>query len=222
MRIAIEPLSDADWEAAIDRMAQQAVFSAQLLNGEMPREIVQLFDAIGVSLFPSVEGDVEMTCSCPDWEVPCKHLAAVLLLVGEQLDREPFLLFRLRGRTQEQIVRALRERRASRLDDSGDEGLAPEYAMTDDVAAAPSSSALDLERFWELGPELNGLQVHVRAPEVELEVLQVLGELAFAEDPTLQPRLAQIYRAVSDKALEVAYDEPTEEQAAEAAADDNA
>jgi uncharacterized Zn finger protein len=223
LRIAIQPLSDADWERAIDALAQQAIYAAQLLNGEMPREIAQVLEAIGVTLFPSGHADVEMTCSCPDWEAPCKHLAAVLLLVGERLDQDPFLLFTLRGRTQEQIVRALRERRARRAElPSAESALAELSAEAESPHSAPQAlSPTDtLDRFWQLGAELESLQVHVRPPEVELQVLKVLGEPAFAQDETLQQRLAEVYSTVSKRALEIAYgepvaaDEPREEPAA--------
>ena len=35
-----------------------------------------------------------MKCSCPDWAVPCKHLAAVINVIANEIDRNPFLLFR--------------------------------------------------------------------------------------------------------------------------------
>lgn len=211
LRIAVPRLSDEDWEHAIDGMAQQAIYAAQLLNGEMPREIAQVFEAGGVSLFPTGDDEVEMTCSCPDSEVPCKHLAAVLLLVGEQLDQDPFLLFTLRGRTQEQIVRALRNRRASRAEAPAIETGAPQPETPPDSPPAQSKlSVADhiIASFWQIGPELATLQVRVRPPEVELQVLKVLGEPGFAQDAALQQRLAEVYSAVSQRALELAYSEP--------------
>nr|WP_244222920.1 SWIM zinc finger family protein [Cupriavidus lacunae] len=38
-----------------------------------------------------------MQCSCPDWAVPCKHLAAVIYLLSREIDGNPFLVFSLRG-----------------------------------------------------------------------------------------------------------------------------
>ena len=42
-----------------------------------------------------------MRCSCPDSEVPCKHLAATFYLLAEAFDEDPFLILRWRGRDRE-------------------------------------------------------------------------------------------------------------------------
>lgn len=109
--IKLYPLSDAQWSAVIDALAARAIFTAQLLAGEMPQEIEEAFATAGVSLFPDKRDELETDCSCPDWANPCKHVAATHYILGEQFDEDPFLLFRLRGRSQEQIIEALRERR---------------------------------------------------------------------------------------------------------------
>lgn len=111
--VNIDTLTNEQWEKVIDALAGQAIFTAQLLAGEMPQEIEQAFQAAGVSLFPEKRGQLVTDCSCPDPSNPCKHIAAVHYILGEQFDEDPFLLFRLRGRTQEQILAALRERRAA-------------------------------------------------------------------------------------------------------------
>ena len=110
--IKLKPLSDRQWDKVIDALSGQALFAAQLLAGEMPQEIDAVFAAAGSSLFPATEGELETECSCPDWANPCKHVAATHYILAEQLDEDPFLLFRLRGRTQEQVMAALRARRS--------------------------------------------------------------------------------------------------------------
>ena len=110
--IQVKPLSDAQWEKVIGALANQALFTAQLLAGEMPQDIEEAFAAAGVSLFPDKGGDLVTDCSCPDWANPCKHVAATHYILGEQFDEDPFLLFRLRGRSQEQVLEAMRQRRA--------------------------------------------------------------------------------------------------------------
>ena len=47
-------------------------------------------------------------CSCPDWANPCKHIAATHYVLGEAIERDPFLLFELRGRTKVDVLGALR------------------------------------------------------------------------------------------------------------------
>ena len=65
----------------------------------MPREIEQAFRREGLSLFPTKLSDLKTSCTCPDWSNPCKHIAAVYYLLGEEFDRDPFLIFKMRGMT---------------------------------------------------------------------------------------------------------------------------
>ena len=109
-KIAIQlgQLPDQAWQMAIAAMAEKAQFSAELLAGQMPKEIDDVFRAAGTSLFPKQRADLATSCSCPDWGDPCKHVAATHYVLGEALDRDPFLLFELRGRTKVQVLDALR------------------------------------------------------------------------------------------------------------------
>ncbi len=113
--IKLKPLSDADWDKVTDAMSAQAIFAAKLLAGEMPTNIEEAFSAAHVSLFPTRVGDLETDCSCPDWSNPCKHIAAVYYILAEQFDEDPFLIFKLRGRTKEQIIDTLRAKRSVSL-----------------------------------------------------------------------------------------------------------
>jgi uncharacterized Zn finger protein len=110
LRIAL--LERAAWERAVGEMARQAVFAAELLAGQMPKEIDRAFRAAGRSLFPAAETDLQTDCSCPDWANPCKHVAAAHYVLGEAFDQDPFLLFELRGRGREDVLAALRRLRA--------------------------------------------------------------------------------------------------------------
>ena len=111
--LGLPVLTDAQWAGVTDALAQQAIFAAQLLAGEMPQEIEQVFAQAGAPLFPQTASDLATRCSCPDIANPCKHIAAVYYLLGERFDDDPFLIFQLRGRTQAALLAALRERRAS-------------------------------------------------------------------------------------------------------------
>lgn len=106
--IALTELEASAWARAIEGLAQKAQFSAELLAGQMPQAIDEVFLEAGASLFPTQRADLATSCSCPDWGDPCKHVAATHYVLGEALDRDPFLLFELRGRTKEQVLAALR------------------------------------------------------------------------------------------------------------------
>lgn len=68
---------------------------SQLLNRELPPSLYKEAYLNRISLFPNSWRDLNGSCSCPDWAVPCKHMAAVLYLVANEIDKNPFLVFEL-------------------------------------------------------------------------------------------------------------------------------
>lgn len=111
--LKLSPLSDDTWQRVLAEMASKAQFAAQLLTGQMPQALNEVFVACGTSLFPKDRKDLVTSCSCPDDGDPCKHVAATHYVLGEALDRDPFLLLELRGRTREQVLEALRASRGA-------------------------------------------------------------------------------------------------------------
>ncbi len=108
VRIQVTPLTTAQWRKVEQALAAQALFRARLLAGEMPAEIEEVFAGCGTPLFPRSARDLDMSCSCPDWEVPCKHLAAVCYVLAEAFDLDPFGILAWRGRDREDLLAALR------------------------------------------------------------------------------------------------------------------
>jgi uncharacterized Zn finger protein len=108
VHIYVKPLRAEQWRQVAENIAQTPHFVAMLLNGEIPEDIEDAFEAANCGLFPQSIGDVRTECSCPDWSNPCKHVAAVYYLIGEEFDRDPFLLFALRGLARDAILPALR------------------------------------------------------------------------------------------------------------------
>jgi len=102
--IRVKTLQKDAWAKVAAAAAAQAVFASKLLAGEMPQEMEQIFRAAGVSLFPEAYADLSTDCSCPDYSNPCKHIAAVYYLLGEEFDRDPFLIFRMRGMSREAFL----------------------------------------------------------------------------------------------------------------------
>jgi uncharacterized Zn finger protein len=108
VRLQVLPLTTAQWRTVQAALASRALFRAKLLAGEMPHEIEEVFADCGTPLFPRTARDLEMSCSCPDWGVPCKHLAAVCYVLAEAFDDDPFGILALRGRNREALLAALR------------------------------------------------------------------------------------------------------------------
>jgi uncharacterized Zn finger protein len=197
VRIEIARLSDAQWEQAMDALAAQAFFSAQLLGGRMPPEIEDVFEAAGASLLPASD-DVEMSCSCPDWANPCKHIAAVYYLLAEQFDADPFHTFALRGRTREQVVKGLRDRRVAAT-------ATPEFVTPEE---SPEPLEDSISNFWELGESVSGFRVAIAPPQVETALLKRLGPPLFSRRPeAFRAALKLSYTSVTDRALKLAFGE---------------
>jgi len=78
----------------MERLGAMSV--GRILAGEMPTIVSEQFSVAGLSPYPTLGVD-RFWCSCPDWSKPCKHIAAVLYLLGDALIRDPSLLLRLRG-----------------------------------------------------------------------------------------------------------------------------
>ncbi len=201
--IEVEPLTDAQWEKVVDALTEQAIFTAQLLAGEMPANIEEAFAAAGVSLFPNEPGDLATDCSCPDWANPCKHVAATHYILGEQFDEDPFLLFRLRGRSQEQILEAMRQRRA------GQEYFEDELVEEEEETVVPLEDTVPV--FWDLGEPLESFPVNIQPPAVTLPLLKRLGEPDFMAGDSLQSWLGPAYRAITKAALAAAFEGSTDE-----------
>ena len=111
--ITVRPLTAAQWRDVESRLASQALFRARLLAGEMPAEIEEVFAACGTPLFPESSSDLTMSCSCPDWGVPCKHLAAVCYVLAEAFDADPFAMLAWRGKGRDDLLAALRGKTAA-------------------------------------------------------------------------------------------------------------
>ena len=112
VRIGVLPLTTGQWRRVQAALAARALFRAKLLAGEMPHEIEEVFASCGTPLFPRLASDLDMRCSCPDWEVPCKHLAAVCYVLAEEFDRDPFAMLAWRGKGRDELLAALRQVRA--------------------------------------------------------------------------------------------------------------
>jgi uncharacterized Zn finger protein len=105
--IEFQPISAAKWAAAIALIASKASLITRLLLNEIPDTIEDSFELLGLHLLPHSHKDLKTSCSCPDWDNPCKHIAGVYYLLAAELDREPFLLFQLRGLSKADLLREL-------------------------------------------------------------------------------------------------------------------
>ena len=95
IEIRISPLSEEKCQSIIDRCGSKLENIEKLMKGDFPVEMQELFQGED-GLFPSPR-EISFNCSCPDWALMCKHVAAALYGVGVRLDEQPLLFFELRG-----------------------------------------------------------------------------------------------------------------------------
>jgi uncharacterized Zn finger protein len=209
VRISLVPFNDEEWDKLLEVLSGKAIFSAELLNGHMPNNIEEAFSEAEVSLFPNRTGELLTDCTCPDWANPCKHVAATQYILGDRFDDDPFLLFRLRGRTQEQILDGLRRHR---IGDVVDVDHLPVEEATEvneeDLPIEQQPLVLDekmMENFWHGTNNLHDFPIHIKAPEVQFPVIKRLGEPDAAGHYSLEELLGNSYMAVSQAAQIIAF-----------------
>jgi uncharacterized Zn finger protein len=120
VRVGLAAFGKPEWAAAERALAASAWYSAKLLAGEMPEDIEDVFAELGLALFPASAAELSMYCSCPDWEVPCKHIAAVFYLLAEAFDDDPFSILAWRGRGREKLLAGLHAARSGLAASHGD------------------------------------------------------------------------------------------------------
>ena len=112
--VAVAQPTAEQWASVDAALASRVGFVARLLAGEVPADLEDVFRDAAVELFPPSWSTLDARCSCPDWENPCKHIAAVLYLFADRLDGDPWLLLAWRGRGRDQLLDPLRARGCSR------------------------------------------------------------------------------------------------------------
>lgn len=190
--IEVKVLASKEWDQVLQALSGQALFVAKLLAGEMPQEIEQVFEAAKLSLFPQKQADLNTSCSCPDWSNPCKHVAAVYYLLGEEFDRDPFLLFRLRGLVRDALLERLGRTTAT----TATEAPAASSEPTESLPADPAA-------FWSSAGVSDDVFGTVEAPPVSAAWLQRLGNFPFWRgNDHLLDALEPVYEEASRRGLE--------------------
>ncbi|HKI46482.1 MAG TPA: DEAD/DEAH box helicase [Balneolales bacterium] len=95
VRIVVPPFFAEEKELFIQNIRENPLVLSRLLNRELPPELLQIGEENNIRIFPYSWQDIKLNCSCPDWAVPCKHLAAVIYMVANEIDQNPFLVFKL-------------------------------------------------------------------------------------------------------------------------------
>ncbi len=201
--IEMKPLMDKEWNDVLEEMSGKAIFAAKLLAGEMPQNIEEAFEDASISLFPESSKDIKTDCSCPDSANPCKHIAAVYYILAEEFDRDPFMLFKLRGRTKDDITSSLRKMRTA-----GNDSLSPSpQAKTPEEMQEQKEVPISVENFWAT-EGLESFSVNISPPDVSAAIIKRLGTPEFWDSKEDFGRMmGQFYEDISRHAVDAAYGE---------------
>lgn len=138
--IALPVFSPNQWRRLTSALAAEAGYAAALLAGQMPAGIEDVVRQCGLVLFPT-KSQLSMDCSCPDWSVPCKHVAAVFYILAESFDADPFAILAWRGKQREPLLAAIRAA-------AGRPGHGGSRVVSGRSEALPDA----LDAFWTGGP----------------------------------------------------------------------
>jgi uncharacterized Zn finger protein len=103
--IRIKRLAKTRWTGIKGQCAGKIDSLVELLQGSISKGVMEIVTRKGGGLFPAPR-EISLSCSCPDWAIMCKHVAATLYGVGARLDHNPELLFTLRGTDPAEMVEA--------------------------------------------------------------------------------------------------------------------
>ncbi len=210
IQIKIKPLSNVNWQRVGQALSRQAIFAAKLLAGEMPRDVEGVFRNIGLRLFPEKSQDLHTHCSCPDWSNPCKHIAAVYYLLGEEFDRDPFLIFKLRGISREEVVGLLRrdkETREEPREKRGSPKARPKRPLPKEeqkIRPASEPWSADPFSYWAGKNLPDDFLGEIRIPPVAAALPKRLGSFPFwrGQERFLET-LESIYERASERGMDV-------------------
>lgn len=119
VEITIRPLLPEVWEDIRIAVEGKIESLQELIEGKFPPELSELFTAQGSGLFPAPK-EIKFNCSCPDWALMCKHVAAVLYGIGARLDEDPTLFFTLRAVDIDDLIsKAVQSKTQNMLSKSG-------------------------------------------------------------------------------------------------------
>lgn len=159
VKIEFERIAASVWKKIVKRLGADADWVTHLLLGEVPPTIEEALADSRVKLLPRSGKDIHSSCSCPDWANPCKHVAGVYYYVASLLDRDPLLLFEIRGMERSKLMEGLAASEfgaalRGELDDDGPDLEAafsePRFARVEE--AESEASASDLRAFWRGTP----------------------------------------------------------------------
>ncbi len=181
VNVALAPFAGKTQRLIVNAVQTRPVLASRLLNRQLPPQIADLLEERRIKLFPRDWGDMRAKCSCPDWALPCKHIAAVIYLSANEIDKNPFLVFELHGMD---LAAALGAATGVHLDAlSNLSSFAHDWSTKPVISEfeSPSSSAFDAMDLTSV-------------PDLEARILTILTEAPLFHPRDFRKALATNYK----------------------------
>ena len=205
VEITLKRIPATKWTQIVKSVAGNMGWMSRLLLNEMPDDIEQAFSASKYSLLPRSANELNTHCSCPDWANPCKHVAGTYYHMAELLDKDPLLLFQLRGLDRENLQRELKKTSlgkamAMQLEASEEPVLhvcATHYPQPE---ITPPDETMSHRDFWG-GSALPPAETLANAPAVAALLIKKQGDYPpfWDRDNSFIEAMEQIYEQVAVK-----------------------
>ena len=204
--ITIKAITSDDWAKVIRQIASRADLITKLLMKEMPDTIEDVFSGLGLHLLPHSERDFVTSCSCPDWANPCKHIAGVYYLLASALDKDPFLMFELRGLSRDELhtelIRSpLGKILASALDSDEEPLVEPVTSYYTSPIREPVTVETTHKEFWTGAKRLPSSVANVSQPSVPAVLIKKQGDYPpfWHKDQSFISVMEELYERVRTK-----------------------
>ncbi len=193
VKVNFDIIPEEGWEKIIKALASKKINLIQLLEGDLPPDILTIFEDAKYPLFLDTSKGLDATCSCPDQAIPCKHIAATILYIAKVLDFNPFILLELRGKTKDDILNSLSLIQKVEIDKIDKKSKDVEFQF--DIPKVSIKDVLSEESNLE---DLDSIGFKFKKPGRIIETLENLGIPQNLNNPkAFETVLNGIYRTVS-------------------------
>lgn len=174
VRIFFDPISNENWDKIANELSNNMLNLINLLEGKLTEKIIKIFENNNTSLFPDVSKGLNAKCSCPDPEIPCKHIAATILYLSKVIDFKPLILMKLKGKTKKEL---LNEVRIGRLEPKPSQETQSETSSEKENASFYTFNVpkYSIDQINPQKSSLNEIEFQFRKPSKIIETLENLG-----------------------------------------------
>jgi uncharacterized Zn finger protein len=204
--LRLPAIEQGAWLQVAGAISTRGASRADVLAGHMPEDVEAACRRAGFELFPTLDDDLELDCTCEDWSSPCRHAIAVGALLGEVMDREPLLAFRLRG-IEPDVLLAL----------VAGQPVAPVHARNDEKGTTDEPATGQV-----VGPDRSTpgpLPLDVTPPRLDAPLVRILGAPRMwrgADDFEPAIRRMQARASTDPRVIDIALATPRERRSRDA------